>query len=73
MRSRSAGPEHKDAPRAVKRRPERHPLLEGLSARDEVTRGLPPDRLRARLDSWHYTGMAGAFADRVLAEMQSGE
>ena len=43
-------------------------LFEVLAADAEVTAHLTPERLRALLDPENYTGLAGAFVDRVLAE-----
>jgi hypothetical protein len=37
-----------------------------------VAAHLTPERLRQLLDPEHYTGLAGAFVDRVLAD-HSGE
>jgi 3-carboxy-cis,cis-muconate cycloisomerase len=45
---------------------ERH-LLEELQADAAVTAHLPPQRLAELLDPRNYTGLAGAFVDRVLA------
>jgi 3-carboxy-cis,cis-muconate cycloisomerase len=43
-------------------------LFEVLAAHAEVTDHLAPERLRALLDPENYTGLAGAFVDRVLAD-----
>ena len=43
-------------------------LLEVLAASPEVTRELAPERLRELIDPENYTGLAGAFVDRVLAD-----
>jgi 3-carboxy-cis,cis-muconate cycloisomerase len=39
-----------------------------LSAEPAVTAHLPPERLAALLEPESYTGLAGAFVDRVLEE-----
>ena len=43
-------------------------LLDALLADPAVTAHLSPERLRELLDPENYTGLAGAFVDRVLAE-----
>ena len=48
-------------------------LGEVLAADPEVTAHLAPERLRALLDPENYTGLAGAFVDRVLADRQFEE
>jgi 3-carboxy-cis,cis-muconate cycloisomerase len=47
-------------------------LSEVLAGNAEVAAHLTPERLRQLLDPEHYTGLAGAFVDRVLAD-HSGE
>jgi 3-carboxy-cis,cis-muconate cycloisomerase len=47
-------------------------LSEVLAGNADVAAHLPPERLRQLLDPEHYTGLAGAFVDRVLAD-HSGE
>jgi 3-carboxy-cis,cis-muconate cycloisomerase len=42
-------------------------LLDALCADPAVTAHLAPERLQALLDPESYTGLAGAFVDRVLA------
>jgi 3-carboxy-cis,cis-muconate cycloisomerase len=44
------------------------PLFEVLAGDAEVTAHLGPERLRELLDPEHYTGLAGAFVDRVLTD-----
>ncbi len=44
-----------------------------LAADPEVSAHLTPERLRALLDPENYTGLAGAFVDRVLADRQFEE
>jgi 3-carboxy-cis,cis-muconate cycloisomerase len=46
---------------------DRH-LLEELQADAAITAHLPPQRLALLLDPRNYTGLAGAFVDRVLAQ-----
>jgi 3-carboxy-cis,cis-muconate cycloisomerase len=46
---------------------DRH-LLEELQADAAITAHLPPQRLVDLLDPRNYTGLAGAFVDRVLAQ-----
>jgi 3-carboxy-cis,cis-muconate cycloisomerase len=41
-------------------------LFEVLAGNAEVTAHLTRERLRALLDPKNYTGLAGAFVDRVL-------
>jgi 3-carboxy-cis,cis-muconate cycloisomerase len=41
-------------------------LQEVLAAEPAVTAHLPPERLAALLEPESYTGLAGAFVDRVL-------
>ncbi len=43
------------------------PLLDVVRETPEVTAHLPPERLARLLDPASYTGLAGAFVDRVLA------
>jgi 3-carboxy-cis,cis-muconate cycloisomerase len=43
-------------------------LLDVLSAEPSATAHLPPERLTALLEPESYTGLAGAFVDRVLEE-----
>jgi 3-carboxy-cis,cis-muconate cycloisomerase len=43
-------------------------LLDALRADPAVTAHLAPERLQALLDPESYTGLAGAFVDRVLAD-----
>ena len=45
---------------------DRH-LLDELQADAAITAHLPPQRLGELLDPRNYTGLAGAFVDRVLA------
>jgi 3-carboxy-cis,cis-muconate cycloisomerase len=46
-------------------------LLETLSAEPEVAAHLSRDQLEHLLDPEHYTGLAGAFVDRVVAQSHS--
>jgi 3-carboxy-cis,cis-muconate cycloisomerase len=46
---------------------DRH-LLEELQADAAITAHLPPQRLALLLDPRNYTGLAGAFVERVLAQ-----
>jgi 3-carboxy-cis,cis-muconate cycloisomerase len=48
-------------------------LLEVLAGDAEVMAQLGPERLRQLLDPEHYTGLAGAFVDRVLADRSGKE
>ncbi len=48
-------------------------LAEALAADPKVTAHLAPERLRQLLDPENYTGLAGAFVDRVLADRQFEE
>ena len=48
-------------------------LAEVLAADPKVTAHLTPERLRQLLDPENYTGLAGAFVDRVLADRQIEE
>jgi 3-carboxy-cis,cis-muconate cycloisomerase len=43
-------------------------LVDALSAEPAITAHLPPARLAALLEPESYTGLAGAFVDRVLEE-----
>jgi 3-carboxy-cis,cis-muconate cycloisomerase len=43
-------------------------LLDALCAEPVVTAHLPPERLQALLDPENYTGLAGAFVDRILGQ-----